>query len=79
MSGYGGADDESVNAMAMVENAIDIARLMLPTGPSNKFCRECHDPIPQARREAQVGCKYCITCQVYFDKRPNLKVLDRIL
>jgi phage/conjugal plasmid C-4 type zinc finger TraR family protein len=79
MSGYGGADDESVNAMAMVDNAIELSRMMLPTGPSSQYCLDCGEPIPQARREAQVGCKYCITCQPLHDKAPKVKVLDRIL
>lgn len=79
MSGYGGADDESVNAMAMVDNAIDLARMMLPTGPSNVLCRDCKEPIPEARRLAQVGCKYCIECQKEHDAPPRLKLLDRIL
>jgi len=31
--------------------------------PSEKYCLECGDEIPQARREAAPGCQYCVTCQ----------------
>lgn len=79
MSGYGGADDESVNAMAIVDNGVGLARMMLPVGESAVLCHECGDPIPLARREAQKGCKFCIVCQVDHDKHPRLRVLDRIL
>jgi RNA polymerase-binding transcription factor DksA len=35
--------------------------------------------IVEARREAQPGCRYCITCQVWHDKMPNLKVVTKML
>ena len=27
------------------------------------FCECCEEPIPEARREAVIGCAYCIDCQ----------------
>ena len=27
------------------------------------FCERCEEPIPEARREAVIGCAYCIDCQ----------------
>jgi phage/conjugal plasmid C-4 type zinc finger TraR family protein len=30
---------------------------------SQTYCLECGEEIPQARRAAQRGCKYCIECQ----------------
>jgi phage/conjugal plasmid C-4 type zinc finger TraR family protein len=80
MSGYGGPDDESVNAQAFVDNHIDLCRSLLPTGKSAKYCSECGDEIPLARREALVGVKHCIDCQVERDKhRPNIKVVTKML
>lgn len=30
-------------------------------------CRNCGDPIPEARRKAVPGCQLCIACQTYFE------------
>lgn len=30
---------------------------------SLKFCAECGEPIPEARRLAVPGCRLCIECQ----------------
>lgn len=69
MSGYGGADDDQVNAQAFVDNYIDLARSQLPTGDSAKYCIECGDEIPEARRLALPGVKHCISCQRERDKQ----------
>lgn len=79
MSGYGGADDESVNAQATIDNLIDVARMMIPKGPGSLVCLDCGDPIPLARREAQKGCLYCICCQVFRDGRPQIRNLTKML
>lgn len=79
MSGYGGADDESVNAMEMINNAIELSRMMIPKGPGLLVCQDCGDPIPLARREAQPGCRFCVMCQADHDKLPGLKILTKIL
>ena len=31
--------------------------------PLNSHCRDCEEPIPQARRSAIPGCQRCIDCQ----------------
>ncbi|AZC81163.1 TraR/DksA family transcriptional regulator [Pseudomonas chlororaphis] len=31
------------------------------------FCECCEDPIPEARRLAQVGCTQCVSCQAITD------------
>lgn len=79
MSGYGGADDESVNAQATVDNLIDLASSLIPKGNGTLVCLDCGDPIPKARKEAQPGSTYCITCQVWHDKRPQIKLLTKML
>ncbi|UQS92404.1 TraR/DksA family transcriptional regulator [Pseudomonas chlororaphis subsp. piscium] len=31
------------------------------------FCEGCEEPIPEARRLAQVGCTQCVSCQAITD------------
>ncbi len=54
---------------ATVEDAIKHAREQLPSGKSREFCEECGDKIPDARREAVAGVRFCIGCQTEFDKK----------
>ncbi|MFV0626147.1 MAG: TraR/DksA C4-type zinc finger protein [Alphaproteobacteria bacterium] len=35
---------------------------------SQKFCLECGEEIPLARRNAVAGCEYCIDCQLEIEK-----------
>lgn len=35
---------------------------------SEEFCLECGEEIPEARRNAVPGCKYCIECQEIIDR-----------
>lgn len=79
MSGYGGADDESVNVIANVDNLIDVARMMIPKGKGTLVCLDCGEDIPAARKQAQPGCSFCVQCQTFHDKRPNIKVLTQML
>lgn len=69
MSGYGGVDDDQINAQAFVDNYIDLARSQLPIGESAKYCVECGEEIPEARRLALPGVKHCIPCQTERDKQ----------
>ena len=79
MSGYGSADDHLDNIQAVVDNAIDLARSRIPSGESNTHCDECGIEIPEKRRLAMKGCKYCITCQVEHDKLPRIRTVDWML
>lgn len=56
-----GAVQEQIDAS--VEDAVRKARGQLPTGPSLERCRDCDQPIPEARREAIPGVQLCIACQ----------------
>ena len=58
----------------------DHARRAGPVGKtaadSAEYCGEnlpgsqgCGEPIPQARRQAQPGCKLCVACQAHREKR----------
>lgn len=80
MSGYiGNPDAEAEHAMVLAENGIEAARSMMPHGPTSLQCWDCGEDIPRARREAVPGVKYCIDCQEDHDRRPQIKMLDRIL
>ena len=80
MSGYlGNPDAESEHALILAENGIHAARMMLPTGESETECLDCGEPIPEARRVAMRGCKFCIICQPKYDKHIRVKMSDRIL
>ena len=80
MSGYtGNPDAESEHALILSENGVAAARAMLPTGESATHCWDCGEPIPEARRVAQKGCKYCVACQEDHDYLPKVRMLDRIL
>lgn len=68
-AGYLGGDCVHGEIQAVVDNAVDFARSQLNCGESEMFCLECDEEIPQARREAAKGCKYCITCQSKHDRK----------
>lgn len=83
MSGYGGNPDlEAEHAGILVENGIEAVRGLLQ-GSVLLNCRDCGDPIPQARRDAaaklQHKCEYCIDCQELYDKPARVRMLDHIL
>lgn len=44
------------------------ARAALPKGESLKFCAECGEAIPEARRKALPGVKLCVACQEEIDR-----------
>lgn len=54
---------------ATVDDAIARARSHLHHGESAEFCEECGEPIPEARRAAVPGVRYCIQCQSKLDKK----------
>ena len=53
---------------ASVEDAVNRARSKLPRGESARECRECGDPIPEARRRAVPGIRLCVVCQEAADR-----------
>lgn len=52
-----------------VDDAVELARSRLPQGKSLSHCEECGETIPQARREAIPGVRYCIVCQDVKDRK----------
>ena len=68
MSGYIGdaADAASEIAMDTVDNGINAVReqMKLSYGQGSlSHCMECGDDIPEGRRKAVPGVKYCVYCQ----------------
>lgn len=52
-----------------VKDAILRARAEAPRGESAKYCDECGELIPAARREALPGVRTCVPCQSGRDAR----------
>ena len=40
-------------------------------GESEAFCLECGEPIPEARRQALKGVKFCVNCQSKLDQQQH--------
>lgn len=53
---------------ASVEDAIKQAQSRLPAGPGLSHCEECGAAIPDARRLAVPGVRFCVPCQAELDK-----------
>ncbi|SHJ41325.1 transcriptional regulator, TraR/DksA family [Shimia gijangensis] len=61
----GWAHDGAVNEQIEASINDELARMKAakrPVGESLKFCAECEEEIPEARREALPGVKLCIDC-----------------
>lgn len=54
---------------ASVEDAVKLARSRLPAGESLAHCEECGTEIPEPRRKAVPGVRFCVSCQSEFDKQ----------
>jgi phage/conjugal plasmid C-4 type zinc finger TraR family protein len=61
-----GAVQEQIDAT--VESAVQLARSRLPDGESLTHCEECEVAIPEARRKAIPGVRYCVKCQSELEK-----------
>ena len=61
-----GAVQEQIDAT--VESAVELARSRLPDGVSLTHCEECEAAIPEARRKAMPGVRYCVRCQSELEK-----------
>lgn len=54
---------------ATVDDAVARVRNAIPKGESASECEECGKAIPEARREALPGVRYCVQCQSDLDKQ----------
>lgn len=61
-----GAVQEQIDAS--IKDAIKQARSEIPVGESLKHCEGCDSKIPQARRKAITGVRFCVDCQSELDK-----------
>lgn len=48
---------------ATVESAVQLAKSRLPDGESLTHCAACKVAIPEERRTAMPGVRYCVRCQ----------------
>ena len=46
-----------------VADAVKRARADMPSGDAAKYCDDCGDEIPEARRLALPGTRTCVACQ----------------
>ncbi len=67
----GWAGDSAVHEQihSTIEDAVERARSQLPRGESLKYCQECGQEIPHARRQALPGVRLCVPCQSERDKQ----------
>ena len=66
--GFTSVDAVQETIQTTIDNAVDFARSQLSTGQSEKFCLDCCEEIPELRRKAVQGVKYCIHCQSNHEK-----------
>jgi len=66
----GWSRDEAIQEQidATVESQVQLARRRLPAGESLTHCEECGEKIPEARRRAVHGVRYCVRCQAELEK-----------
>ncbi|MBQ0772743.1 DksA/TraR family C4-type zinc finger protein [Parasphingorhabdus sp.] len=46
-----------------IADAVKRARADMPSGEAAKYCVECGEEIPEARRRALPGTRTCVACQ----------------
>ncbi len=63
--------DEAVQEQidATVKSAVQLAKSRLSDGESLTHCVECEAEIPEGRRKALPGVRYCVRCQSEYEKR----------
>lgn len=54
---------------ASVDDAVQRARSELVSGESASHCEECGCAIPEARRKAIPGVRFCVACQSALEKQ----------
>lgn len=64
----GAVQDQIDNSVA---DGVAHIRSELSLEPSLLFCEQCDSPIPEARRKAIQGVRYCVTCQSKLDEQTN--------
>ncbi|WP_312054565.1 DksA/TraR family C4-type zinc finger protein [Pantoea brenneri] len=62
-----GAVQEQIDST--VNDGIERVRQSIGHGESATECELCGEPIPEARRQALKGVRYCVSCQQKIDKQ----------
>ena len=57
---------------ASVEDAVKLARSRLPEGKGLTHCEGCDAAIPEARRQAIPGVRFCVNCQSELDNQQTI-------
>jgi phage/conjugal plasmid C-4 type zinc finger TraR family protein len=60
-----------------IAEAVEAARARMPQGESETHCAECGDPIPEGRRRAVPGVRFCVACQSARDSSPAHTAINR--
>ncbi len=53
-----------------IRDGVMRARAQVPNGAGETHCVECGDGIPEARRRALPGARFCVACQSARDPGP---------
>lgn len=63
--------DEAVQEQIDATLAADVQRVksLLPVGESLTHCAKCRTTIPEARRKAVPGVRYCVGCQAELEQK----------
>jgi phage/conjugal plasmid C-4 type zinc finger TraR family protein len=60
---------------ATVESEVSRARSRLARGESLRYCEDCEEEIPEARRQAVPGVRRCVRCQAEDDQQHRAQSL----
>jgi phage/conjugal plasmid C-4 type zinc finger TraR family protein len=67
-----GAEQEQMDAT--VASGVQLAQNRLPKGQSLTHCEECGTAIPEGRRQAMPGVRFCVMCQSELEN--NMKAVE---
>lgn len=59
---------------ASITDAVKLARSRLPDGDSLRHCEECDAEIPEQRRLAVPGVRFCLACQLALEDEQHATV-----
>ena len=60
-----------------IQDAIDLARRLIPAGEGSDHCVDCDEKIPLRRRQAVPGARTCIRCQTRHDASIRHSAINR--
>jgi phage/conjugal plasmid C-4 type zinc finger TraR family protein len=60
-----------------VQDAVQLARSLIPTGEGTDRCDDCGEAIPARRREAIPGVRTCVRCQTLHDTSVRHSAINR--